>query len=149
MANASASTTPAAKAVRALSRNVPLSPQKGRLVADQIRGKMIGAAVEILQFSRKKAASLIIKTLNSAIANAEENASADIDALRITRIEVSDGIVMKRAQFGARGRVSRISKRRSHILIELAETAPDGGKRGGKRGGKNRGNRSRKTGGAQ
>ena len=106
--------------IRALSRNVSLSPQKGRLVADQIRGKMIGPALELLQFSRKKAATLIRKTLNSAVANAEENAGADIDVLYVRRIEVSDGATVKRVRFGARGRVSRINKRRSHILIELA-----------------------------
>ena len=107
--------------IRAFSRNVPMSPQKGRLVADQIRGLMIAAAMETLQFSRKKAGALIKKTLGSAIANAEENARADIDVLYVKRIEVSDGVTMKRARFGARGRVSRINKRRSHILIELAE----------------------------
>ena len=106
--------------IRALSRNVPLSPQKGRLVADQIRGMMIEQALELLQFSRKKAATLIKKTLSSAVANAEENAGADIDTLYVERIEVSDGTTMKRARFGARGRVSRIKKRRSHILVELA-----------------------------
>lgn len=109
--------------IRALSRNVSLSPQKGRLVADQIRGKMIGPALELLQFSRKKAATPIRKTLNSAVANAEENAGADIDALYVSRIEVSDGATLKRLRFGARGRASRIEKRRSHILIELAAKA--------------------------
>ncbi len=107
--------------IRAFSRNAPMSPQKGRLVADQIRGLAAGKAVETLQFSRKKAGALIKKVLNSAMANAEENAGADIDALYVKRIEISDGVTMKRAQFGARGRVSRINKRRSHILIELAE----------------------------
>lgn len=120
---------------RALSRNAPISPQKGRLVADQIRGHLLASAVETLKFSRKKAAFLIGKVLNSAIANAEEK-SADIDALRVSRIEVSDGIMMKRAVFGARGRVSRIEKRRCHILIELAEAANPGksGKGKGKKG---------------
>ena len=105
---------------RALSRNVPMSPQKGRLVADQIRGKMIGTALELLQFSRKKAATIIGKTLNSAIANAENTANADIDVLYVSKIEIGDGVIMKRVQFGARGRVSRIGKRRSHVLIELS-----------------------------
>ncbi|MGI9306934.1 MAG: 50S ribosomal protein L22 [Gammaproteobacteria bacterium] len=108
-------------AIRAFSRNAPVSPQKGRLVADQIRGLDAARALETLQFSRRKAGALIKKVLNSALANAEENANADIDTLYVKRIEVSDGITMKRAQFGARGRVSRICKRRSHILIELAE----------------------------
>lgn len=109
--------------IRALTRNVPMSPQKGRLVADQIRGKMIGAALELLQFSRKKAAALIRKTLNSAVANAENNANADIDVLYVSRIEIGDAAHLKRARFGARGRVSRIHKRRSHILIELSAAA--------------------------
>ena len=127
-ANANANMN-AAAVTRALSRNTNISPQKGRLVADQIRGMMIGPALEILQFSRKKAAEPIRKTLNSAVANAEENANADIDALYVRRIEVSDGMALRRARFGARGRVSRITKRRSHILIELA--AADGRKKKG------------------
>ncbi|MGI9347718.1 MAG: 50S ribosomal protein L22 [Gammaproteobacteria bacterium] len=108
------------KEARALVRNVPLSPQKGRLVADQVRGLMADKAMELLKFSRKKAAAIVRKGLGQAIANAEENAGADIDGLYIQRIQVMDGMVMKRVQFGARGRVSRIKKRRSHILIELA-----------------------------
>ena len=107
-------------AVRAFSRNAPVSPQKGRLVADQIRGLAADKALETLEFSRKKAGALIKKVLNSAMANAEENAGADIDSLYVRRIEIGDGTVMKRARFGARGRVARICKRRSHILIELA-----------------------------
>ncbi|MGU9952130.1 MAG: 50S ribosomal protein L22 [Gammaproteobacteria bacterium WSBS_2016_MAG_OTU1] len=106
--------------IRALTRNVNLSPQKGRLVADQIRGMMIGPALELLRFSHKKAAAIIRKTLNSAIANAEENAGVDIDVLYVERIEINQGVTAKRARFGARGRVSRINKRHSHILIELA-----------------------------
>lgn len=111
---------------RALSRNVQVSPQKGRLVADQIRGKMIGPALELLQFSRKKAATAVRKTLNSAVANAEENAGADIDILYVSRIEIGDGAALKRVRFGARGRVSRICKRRSHILIELSAAKAKG-----------------------
>lgn len=108
-----------------------MSPQKGRLVADQIRGLDVGQAMEILQFSRKKAGAIIKKTLGSAIANAEENAKADIDTLYVSRIEVSDGMMLKRIQFGARGRVSRINKRRSHVLIELADGT--GKKKNGKK----------------
>ena len=109
------------KTARALAKNVMLSPQKGRLVADIIRGLPVQDALEQLQFSRKKASDLMIKVLNSAIANAEENHQADIDNLIVKRVEVSDGIHMYRAQFGARGRVNRITKRRSHILLELGE----------------------------
>lgn len=110
----------AANVSRALSRNVPMSPQKGRLVADQVRGKKIESALELLHFSRKKAAAIIRKTLNAAVANAEDGANADIDLLYVSRIEINEGIVLKRARFGARGRVSRINKRRSHVLIELS-----------------------------
>ncbi|MDM5147304.1 50S ribosomal protein L22 [Candidatus Persebacteraceae bacterium Df01] len=105
---------------RAIIRNAPLSPQKGRLVADQVRGMNVGKAMECLLFSRKKAAAILRKGLSSAIANAEENAGADIDALYVARIEVTDGMTIKRIRFGARGRVSRINKRRSHVLIQLA-----------------------------
>jgi len=82
--------------VRAFARNVPLSPQKGRMVAALIRGLPVGAAIETLQFSRQKAGFLIGKVLNSAIANAEENHQSNIDVLVVRRVEVSDGWKMKR-----------------------------------------------------
>ncbi len=106
---------------RALHKNASLSPQKGRLVADTIRGLSIGAALERLHFSQKKASALIEKLLNSAIANAEDKSQADIDTLYVQRIEVSDGQHMRRIRFGARGRVSRITKQRCHILVELGD----------------------------
>ena len=105
----------------AKARNVQLSPQKGRLVADLIRGLPVEEALLCLQFSRQKAGRLIAKVLNSAIANAEENHKADIDALCVRRIEVSDGMCLKRVHFSARGRISRIDRRHSHILLELGE----------------------------
>lgn len=108
-------------AVRALARNIPLSAQKGRLVADMIRGLPVEQALERLRFSRQKASALIRKVLNSAIANAENNSGADIDNLVVCRIEVTDGAHMKRISFGARGRVNRILKRRSHVLLEVRE----------------------------
>lgn len=104
---------------RALHRNASLSPQKGRLVADAVRGLRVGKALERLHFSNKKGGFLFEKLLNSAIANAEDKSQADIDELYIQRIEVSDGQHQKRVRFGARGRVSRILKQRSHLLIEL------------------------------
>lgn len=110
-----------ARATRALARNVMLSPQKGRLVADAIRGLPVEQAMERLRFSRKKAAGIIKKVLDSAIANAENNDNMDIDNLVICRIEVTDGVHLKRVRFGARGRVSRIRKGRSHILLEVRE----------------------------
>ena len=105
----------------ALARNVQLSPQKGRLVADLIRGLPVGEAVLCLQYTQQKAGKLIAKVLNSAIANAEENHKADIDMLLVRRVEVSAGVSLSRVRFGARGRVSRITRRRSHILLELGE----------------------------
>ena len=110
-----------AAGVRAVARNVPLSPQKGRLVADLIRGLPVGAAMEKLQFSRRKAGAVIRKVLSSAIANAEERRQSDIDALVVRRIEVSDGWKMKRLRFHARGRAGYVIKRRSHILVEIGD----------------------------
>ena len=106
---------------RSIVKNVALSPFKGRTVADQIRGLRVGRALDILRSSPRKAAHILGKAVNSAIANAEENHQADVDALVIRRVEVSDGMTLKRARFGARGRVCRIKKRRSHILVALAD----------------------------
>lgn len=114
---------------RALARNLPISPQKGRLAAALIRGLSAGDAVERLQFSRQKAGGLLRKVLNSAIANAEENHSADIDALVVDRVVICKGAVMKRYQFGARGRVGVIGKQYSHFLVELVERH-SGGRKG-------------------
>lgn len=110
-----------------MAKNADLSPQKGRLVADLIRGLPVGQASERLRFSNRKAASLILKVLNSAIANAEENHSADIDNLVICRAEVSDGLQFQRMRFSGRGRLNPISRRRSHILLELGEPVKKGG----------------------
>lgn len=118
MVNAPAAVVASARAV---ARNVPLSPQKGRLVADLIRGLPVEAAMEKLQFSRRKAGAVIRKVLSSAIANAEEKRQSDIDALVVCRIEVSDGWKMKRVRFHARGRVGYVIKRRSHILVEIGD----------------------------
>ena len=77
-------------------------------------------ALETLEFSRQKAAGILWKTLRAAVSNAEENHAADADDLVVARVEVSDGTTLKRARFGARGRVSRIKRRRSHILVSVA-----------------------------
>ncbi len=82
--------------VKAVARFVRLSPQKGRLVADQVRNLPVGKALELLQFSPRKAAGVIRKVLESAIANAEHNEGADIDELRVSQIMVDEGPVMKR-----------------------------------------------------
>ena len=109
------------KTSRALAKNVMLSPQKGRLVADLIRGLPVEQALERLHFKRKKAAGIIKNVLNSAIANAENNDGANIDNLVVCRIEVTDGVKLKRINFGARGHVNRIIRRRCHVLLEVCE----------------------------
>ena len=96
-----------------------ISAQKARLVADQIRGKHINEAVEILSFSQKKASGIILKLLNSAIANAENNKGADIDSLYIAEIQVGEGVTMKRFAARAKGRGNRIFKRTSNIFIRV------------------------------
>lgn len=102
-------------------RHARLSAQKGRLVADQIRGLPVERALNILNFSDKKAAALIKKVLDSAIANAENNEGADIDELRVAAICVDEGPTMKRMHARAKGRGSRILKRTSHITVTVAD----------------------------
>ena len=99
-----------------------ISPQKARLVADLIRGKGVAKALEILTFSDKKAAVLVKKVLESAIANAEHNAGLDIDDLSVAKIFVDEGPVMKRIMPRAKGRADRILKRSSHITVVVAES---------------------------
>lgn len=98
-----------------------ISAQKCRLVADQIRGLAVDRALNILAFSPKKAAGLVKKTLESALANAEHNEGADIDELKIARIMVDEGPTMKRMHARAKGRGNRICKRTSHITITVAD----------------------------
>ena len=98
-----------------------ISPQKARLVADLIRGKSVDQALEILTFSNKKAADLVKKVLESAIANAEHNEGADIDDLNVAKIFVDEGPVMKRIMPRAKGRADRILKRSSHITVVVAD----------------------------
>ena len=98
-----------------------ISPQKARLVADQIRGKNVDQALEILTFSNKKAAELVKKVLESAIANAEHNEGADIDDLNVAKIFVDEGPIMKRIMPRAKGRADRILKRSCHITVVVAD----------------------------
>ncbi len=100
---------------------VRLSPQKGRLVADLVRGRKVDDAINVLKFSNQRAASLIRKVLESAIANAEHNEGADIDELKVSVIMVDEGPTMKRIKPRARGRADRIFKRTSHITIRVAD----------------------------
>ncbi len=98
-----------------------ISPQKARLVADQVRGLPVSRALELLQYSTKKAAHPIKKVLESAIANAEHNEGADIDELKIASIYIDEGPVMKRWRARAKGRGTRILRRSSHITVTVAE----------------------------
>ena len=107
--------------VSAKLKAVRISPQKCRLVADQVRGVKVDKAIEILQFSSKKAAFIIKKLLESALANAEHNENADIDELKVSRICVDQGPVHKRYKPRARGRASDIKKRTSHIRVDLRD----------------------------
>ncbi|SIS85824.1 50S ribosomal protein L22 [Neptunomonas antarctica] len=98
-----------------------ISAQKARLVADQIRGKSVGEALNILAFSPKKGAELVKKVLESAIANAEHNDGADIDELHVSVIFVDEGVTMKRIKPRAKGRADRILKRNSHITVKVSD----------------------------
>jgi large subunit ribosomal protein L22 len=98
-----------------------ISPQKCRLVADQIRGKPVAQALSILRFSTKKAAGLVNKALESAIANAEHNHGADIDELKVASINVDAAPFFSRFRTGAKGRAKPIIKRNSHITIRVAD----------------------------
>jgi len=100
---------------------VRLSAQKGRLVADQIRGLPVEKALNILSFSPKKGAALIKKVLESAIANAEHNDGADIDELKVKTILVEQGTTIKRFHARAKGRGNRISKPSCHIFVTVGD----------------------------
>lgn len=106
---------------KAILRGVRLSDQKGRLVADQIRGKPVDQALNILSFSPKKGAGILKKVLESAIANAEHNDGADIDALKVKTIYVEKGPVLKRFTARAKGRGNRIVKPTCHIYVTVGD----------------------------
>ena len=103
-------------------RYARISAQKVRLVADQVRGKPVAQALQVLTFSNKKAADLVRGVLESAIANAEHNEGADIDELNVSTIFVDDGPLLKRMRARAKGRGNRILKRTSHITVTVAES---------------------------
>ena len=107
--------------VAAKLKGARLSAQKARLVADQIRGKPVGDALDILNFSTKKGAHLMRKVLESAIANAEHNEGADVDELKISTVYVDEGLTMKRIRPRAKGRADRILKRTCHITLAVAD----------------------------
>lgn len=107
--------------VKAVHRFARSSAQKARLVADQVRGMPVDKALDLLKFSPRKAALLIRKVLLSAVANAENNESLDVDRLVVSRIMVDEGPSLKRIQPRAKGRADRIVKRTSHITVYVAE----------------------------
>ena len=104
---------------KAIVRGVRLSADKGRLVADLVRGKKVDQALNILAFTQKKAAGIVKKALESAIANAEHNDGADIDELSIKSIYIEQGATLKRFSARAKGRGNRISKPTCHIFVTV------------------------------
>ncbi len=108
--------------VAAKLKGAQISAQKARLVADQVRGKGVEDALDLLTFSNKKAAHIIKKILDSAIANAENNEGADVDELKVSSIYVDEGMTMKRLRPRAKGRADRIFKRSCHITIKVADS---------------------------
>tara|TARA_A100001037_G_C14662899_1_gene419625 strand:- start:125 stop:457 length:333 start_codon:yes stop_codon:yes gene_type:complete len=107
--------------VQAKLRGARLSAQKARLVADQVRGRQVEEALNLLTYSSKKGADVIRKLLDSAIANAEHNEGADVDELKISEIYVDEGMTMKRIMPRAKGRADRILKRSCHISITVTD----------------------------
>ena len=107
--------------VSATARRLTISPQKARLVADQVRGRPLDQALGFLSFSPAKAAVLVRKVVESAIANAENNEGADVDELWISEIQVNEGTTLKRIKPRAKGRADRIFKRTSHITVTLSD----------------------------
>ncbi|GAB5413311.1 MAG: 50S ribosomal protein L22 [Congregibacter sp.] len=107
--------------VAAKLKGARISAQKARLVADQVRGKPVDEALSLLEFSNKKAAHIVRKVLNSAIANAENNEGADVDELTVSTVFVDEGMTMKRLRPRAKGRADRILKRSCHITVKVAD----------------------------
>ena len=106
--------------VAAKLKGAQLSAQKARLIADQVRGKPVEQALDILSFSNRKGAAIVKKVLESAIANAEHNEGADVDELKVSTIFVDEGVTMKRLMPRAKGRADRILKRSCHITVKVA-----------------------------
>jgi len=102
-------------------RHARLSPQKARLVADQLRGLPVERAMEVLTFGKPKATFWLKKVLESAIANAEHNEGADVDELHVGAIFIDQGPTFRRFRARARGRASRITKRTSHITVTVTD----------------------------
>ncbi len=109
------------KEAAAMHKGARISAQKVRLIADQVRGKAVDEALKYLSFSPKKAAVLVKKVLESAVANSEHNDGMDIDELKVSTIFIDEGTTMKRIRPRAKGRADRILKRSCHITVKVAE----------------------------
>ena len=107
--------------VSASAKRLRISAQKVRLVADQIRGKPVAEVLDLLSFSTQKASVLMRQTVESVVANAENNEGADIDELKISEVYVNEGMTMKRIRPRAKGRADRIFKRSSHITVTVSD----------------------------
>ena len=107
--------------VTAKLKGARVAAQKARLVADQIRGESVESALEVLEFSKKKAAVILKKIVESAVANAEHNDGLDVDELKISAVYVDEGMTMKRIRPRAKGRADRILKRSCHITVKVKE----------------------------
>ena len=107
--------------VSATAKRLRISPRKVRLVADQVRGKPVEKALNILNFNNRKGAALVRKVVESAMANAETNEGANIDDLTVAAIAVDEGITIKRFRPRARGRADRILKRTCHVTVTVAD----------------------------
>lgn len=107
--------------VKAVAKYIRISPQKARLVADVIRGMDAGEALTTLKFMPKKGAAILRKVLESAVANADQNDTVDVDTLYVKRILIDGGPMLKRFSPRAQGRANRILKRSSHITVVVDE----------------------------
>lgn len=106
---------------RAVAKFVRISPRKIRLVMDQVRGKQVGEALNMLSFAPQRGARILKKLVNSAIANAEQNTGVDVDSLYILRVYADEGPTLKRWRPRAQGRATSIRKRTSHLTVVLNE----------------------------
>jgi len=107
---------------RAVAKYVRIAPRKVRLIMDQIRGKRVGEALNLLSFAPQKSAFILKKLVNSAVANAEQNSNMDVDSLFIKRVFADEGPALKRFRPRAMGRATRIKKRTSHLTVILEES---------------------------
>ncbi len=105
--------------ITAVARFIRISPQKIRLVMDQVRGKKVEEAINTLSFAPQKGARILKKLLNSAVANAEQDSDVDVDSLYIKRLYANEGPILKRWRPRARGRATRVRKRTSHMTVVL------------------------------